>query len=575
MGMKNSRKLADYILNWKFNSLFVKTLGQLCLLVLVPLCGIIGLSYFVYSNMREEELRKLSADITNDIVVKWEQIQYEGDQEFSFISFDSDIELFLFDQELKVNFYNMKHVTKLMSLPVLTNIYVSNVCILNYNNNIILDKSGTAKLEEYPYRKMFDRVVKLGERGISVSEPGVSQPEQYLIFYWKISEGKKNALFVMQFSIKELLNVINFQEYGEFYITDGNTILLSNELLMIGETVDKLRQDEEMIEKNYYINSQKLDRNNVEIMVYMEKSLAKGDLGIIGRFMVFFIVIMFMITLGLAVWISNKLYRPFGEIVRLIRASDSIPEGEAGFEGKDELEYILKSIEKRAYFTDDVSLEMARRLELLKKAQAIALQSQINPHFINNTLENISYMAISALGCKNEVSEMVKALADMLRNSLENTGALVSISEEVAHCERYLKIQSIRYQDKFDVVWDIESEVYGCKIIRIVLQPIIENAIYHGIKHLSVKGIIKIVAKSIGNRVQIEITDNGLGMTEEKKEELLRHMNQDMIQESSHIGLTNVYQRLKLYYGEECEMCIESKCGVGTCIMLWIPKRTE
>lgn len=575
MGMKNSKKLADYILNWKFNSLFVKTLGQLCLLVMVPLCGIIGLSYFVYSNMREEEIRKLSADITNDIAVKWEKIQYEGDQEFSFIGFDSDVELFLFDQELKASFYNMKHVTKLMSLPVLTNIYVSNVCILNYSNNIILDKNGTAKLEEYPYRKMFDRVTKLGERGISVSEPGESQSEQYLIFYWKISEGKKNALFVMQFSIKGLLNTINFQEYGEFYITDGNTILLSNEQLMIGETVDKLRQDEEMTEKNYYINSQKLDWNNVEIMVYIEKSLAKGDLRSIGRFMVFFIVIMFMITLGLAVWISNKLYRPFGEIVRLIRSNDSIPEGEAGFEGKDELEYILKSIEQRVYFTDNVSLEMARRLELLKKAQAIALQSQINPHFINNTLENISYMAIVALGRKNEVSEMVKALADMLRNSLGNTGALVSISEEVTLCERYLKIQSIRYQDKFDVVWDIESEVYGCKIIRIVLQPIIENAIYHGIKHLSVKGMIKIVAKSSGNRVQIEITDNGLGMTEEKKEELLRHMNQDMIQESCHIGLTNVYQRLKLYYGEECEMCIESKLGVGTCIMLRIPKRTE
>ena len=77
MGMKNSRKLADYILNWKFNSLFVKTLGQLCLLVMVPLCGIIGLSYFVYSNMREEEIRKLSADITDDIAVKWERIQDE------------------------------------------------------------------------------------------------------------------------------------------------------------------------------------------------------------------------------------------------------------------------------------------------------------------------------------------------------------------------------------------------------------------------------------------------------------------------------------------------------------------
>ena len=573
--MKKKIKLTDYVLNWKLNSLFVKTLGQLCLLVLVPLCGIIGLSYYTYNNMREDELQKQCKDASNNIAVTWNQIQEECDQEFSFLSFDSEVELFIFDMDIQSRYYNLEHVIKLLKLPVLASNHVSNVCIYNYSNNYVLDKNGKSKLSEYAYRDVVEKVIDQKNRGIVVSDPGVGLSDQYVALYWKYEEGKKNVMFIMHLSVRGLLENINFQEYGNFYIIDQETILLSNETAMIGVPVEKLKHDKERIGEDYYVDTRSLDRYQVEIITCLEKSQMKSGLGIIGKFMVYFIVIMFFITLGMAVWISSKLYRPFGEIVRLIRENDTIPESGEGFESKNELEYILMSIEKRHYFNDDVSVEMGRRLALLKKAQAIALQSQINPHFINNTLENINYMAISALGQKNEVSQMVKALADMLHSSLSNTEVLIPISEEIAHCEKYLKIQSIRYQDTFDVTWEIEPEVYGCKIIRIVLQPIIENSIYHGIKHLSVKGHIKVVARCIKDNVQIEIIDNGMGMTEEKKEELHHRMNQDMIQESNHIGLTNVYQRLKLYYGEECEVRVESKLGVGTTIILWIPKQMD
>lgn len=572
MGMKSSRKLADYIRNWKFNSLFVKTLGQLCLLVMVPLCGIIGLSYFVYNNMREEELRKQCQDAISSIMVRWEQIQDEAERQYLFICYDEEVELFFFDQDMTAKFYDIKGVIKLMRVPALTSSYVSNLCILNYNSGFVLDKNGITRMNDYPYKKEFENTMDKKQQGVFISKSNAIRTEDHLNYYWKINEGKKNALFVVQFSVKELVKSINLQEYGSFFITDGDTILLSNDLAMIGKTEKELKENEVLPEKSFYFYSRELDEgNNIEVVLYIEKSLAKGNLDIIGRIMVLFILIMFVITLGIAVWLSNKLYYPYCEIVRLIKESDNISEVEVGFEGKNELEYILKSIETRSYFYEDICLEMAKRVELLKKAQTIALQSQINPHFINNTLENINYMAISAMGRRNEVSQMVSALADMLKNSLANTEALVTIEDEVNHCKNYLKILKIRYEERFDVIWDIESEVYQCKIIRIVLQPIIENAIYHGIKHLSVKGSIKIIAKSVGEQIQIVVSDNGLGMSEEKQEELFQKIEQDVIQESQHIGLANVYQRLKLYYGEDCELRIESKMGIGTDIILRIP----
>lgn len=283
---------------------------------------------------------------------------------------------------------------------------------------------------------------------------------------------------------------------------------------------------------------------------------------------------MLLVTFALAIIISNKVYRPIREILQFVREREGLLlEGCGNFEGKDELECILKAIEKKVYFDENIELEMKKRLTLLKKAQAIALQSQINPHFINNTLETISYMAIAVLGRDNAVSEMIKTLADMLRNSLANTDAVVTIREEIDNCKNYLKIQKVRYQNSFEVIWNVESSVLECKIIRIVLQPVVENAIYHGIKHLTSGGVICIVAMRRDDMLKIEVTDNGLGMTAEEINELNRRMTQDVIQESKHIGLANVYQRLKLFYGEEGDLMIKSKLGSGTSLIIQIPWR--
>lgn len=567
----NKRKLTDYIWNWKFNSLFVKTLGQLCLLVMVPLCGVIGLSYFMYNNMRNEEQQKRCEEAMNDIAVKWERIQDECEQQFSFFSFDSEVELFIYDHNLKSAYYDLQNVKKLIGLPTYTRSYITNMMVYSFYNDSIIDKNGIKNLKIYEDdRKVIDEIISLNkDKGIMMY--GETSQAKSLYFFWKFGERKKEAIFYIDLSVSRLLEYMDFQEYAHFFIINSEEIILSDNYELVGQSVSDIEQYSKEIDlKDYYITSRFLDKD-IEVMCFWEKNQIHTDLGIIGRIMVYFIILMFFVTMGLAMWISGRLYRPFREILYFIRKNDSIQEQDDGFEGKNELEYILRSIEKKAYFDDDISREMTKRLELLKKAQAIALQSQINPHFINNTLEIISYMVISRLGRKNEVSEMVKALADMLRDSLGNTEALVPISEEVIHCEKYIKIQSIRYENRFDVTWDIEPDVYDCKIIRIVFQPIIENAIYHGIKHLSAKGIIKITARSTGDKIKIEITDNGLGMTEEKKEELYRRMNQEMIQESNHIGLANVYQRLKLYYGEECKMQIESKLGAGTSIIILIP----
>lgn len=220
----------------------------------------------------------------------------------------------------------------------------------------------------------------------------------------------------------------------------------------------------------------------------------------------------------------------------------------------------------------NVDEELTERLRLLKKAQAVALQSQINPHFLNNTLETINWTAIELLGRKNEISEMTGGLSKMLRMTLENSDTVVAIREEVQHCKYYLEIQQKRYEDKFEVIWKIPEDVLEYKIIRIILQPLVENAIYHGIKPLSEKGILVISGSMYDEEVELSVSDTGLGMTEEELKNLRHNMDNDMIKESKHIGVTNVNQRIKLYFGEKYGVSVESKEGVGTKVTVHIPK---
>ena len=167
---------------------------------------------------------------------------------------------------------------------------------------------------------------------------------------------------------------------------------------------------------------------------------------------------------------------------------------------------------------------------------------------------------------------MTAALSKMLRMTLENTDSIIPLSKEIEHCNCYLDIQKFRYEGKFEIKWCIPEDLYQYKTIRIVLQPVVENAIYHGVKYLSANGLITISGKAEYGVVELTVEDNGLGMNAQELADLTERMNTESIKESRHIGLANVNQRLRLYFGEEYGIFIESQEGQGTCVFIRFPQ---
>ncbi|MFP3155929.1 sensor histidine kinase [Lachnospiraceae bacterium ZAX-1] len=215
-------------------------------------------------------------------------------------------------------------------------------------------------------------------------------------------------------------------------------------------------------------------------------------------------------------------------------------------------------------------MEQVRQEEIsLRKTELKALQAQINPHFLYNTLDAIAWL------CEEERShdavEMVNALARLFRISISKGHELIPIERELQHAESYLQIQNYRYKNQFQYSIDVDPECLKYLCNKITLQPIIENAIYHGIERMVDEGMIAIGIHQRGDDIIFTVEDNGIGMTLEECKEVLNREPGDRVG----IGIKNVHERIRIYFGSEYGLSITSELDEGTCVTICMPKITE
>ncbi len=214
--------------------------------------------------------------------------------------------------------------------------------------------------------------------------------------------------------------------------------------------------------------------------------------------------------------------------------------------------------------------------ENLKKAEMRALQAQINPHFLYNTLDTIIWMAESKK--HKQVIEIVSALSKFFRISLSKGRDWISIAEEIEQTHSYLTIQKIRYRDVLDFNIDFDERVSNYTILKLILQPLVENALYHGIKNKRQGGTIYVRAKMKNeNEILLEVEDDGIGFTEEKLAQVQAELADDSgdIRMESGFGIGNVNKRIRLYYGKQYGLSVRSEYNTGTCVTLVIPTKKD
>ncbi len=283
------------------------------------------------------------------------------------------------------------------------------------------------------------------------------------------------------------------------------------------------------------------------------------------------ITIIFLIMMLLVVnkIVSGKISRP------ILNLNDSVKSYEAGGKnriyigGSSEIRDLGYSVQKSYEQIEDLMKEIIRQQNERRKSEMDALQSQINPHFLYNTLESITWMVEA--GKNKEAVFMISELAKLLRISLSKGRTIIKISDELQHSKSYMNIQMVRYKERFKIRFDVDDEINDYCIVKLVIQPILENAIYYGVGDIDIDdGEIVVTGKKINDDIFITVEDNGMGMREEVVENILKD-NSKTPKHGSGVGVINVHSRIKLMFGDEYGLSVESEADEGTKVTIHIP----
>lgn len=305
------------------------------------------------------------------------------------------------------------------------------------------------------------------------------------------------------------------------------------------------------------------------LSVTPEKGLPLSDLKM--RLFVVFVAASFLLVLVLInAFISSRITDPIQELEKSVNA---IEEGELDTVvyqgGSYEIRHLGRSIGDMAKRIQALMQDIVTEHESKRRSEFDTLQSQINPHFLYNTLDIIVWMIENEQ--KQEAVRVVTALARFFRISLSRGRSIIPVRDELEHVRNYLMIQQMRFKNKFVYRIEAEEDVMGLASLKLILQSMVENAVYHGMEFMDGDGEICVRVYRESEDLWFEISDNGLGMTEEQVQSLLSEERHVSSRRGSGIGVNNVNERIRLYFGKAYGLTVQSEPDEGTVIRIHLP----
>src|SRR5690625_1542023 len=279
------------------------------------------------------------------------------------------------------------------------------------------------------------------------------------------------------------------------------------------------------------------------------------------------LIVMFILIIITSLVVSKFISDPITEMITQISKAEIGDSEEYIYQNRfNEVRQLSKSYNRQMDHIHYLMKQIKEEQAELRKSEMNVLQAQINPHFLYNTLDSILWMAES--GQTKETSDMVASLGKLLRISLSQGENLIPLRKELEHAENYLTIQKFRYKDQFTYSIDVEEHLLDYLTVKIIIQPFLENALYHGIEYMVDQGHISIRVFEENEKISIEIVEYGVGMSPERLAQIQK------LKESKEtgIGIRNVHQRIQVYFGKEYGVFINSELDEGTTILIRIPK---
>lgn len=413
-------------------------------------------------------------------------------------------------------------------------------------------------------------------------------------YYWVISasrvveltDGTNTQLGVllvdMDYSgISRMMEQINTSGNGQYFYlcdSDGEIIYHPHQVQLNSDMEEESSRVAAASKENLYdetVNGthRKVMVNTIsytgwKLVCVMPRAIFTNQMMDVKQFVLLLILLMAMMLAFVNRVVSVKISSPIMKLNNSVTKYEEGKEGAIFIGGSLEIRHLGKSIQKsyrqNAALMQKVVWEQNER----RKSELDVLQSQINPHFLYNTLDSITWMIEGERN--DEAAFMISQLAKLFRISLSKGHTIIRIKEELQHAKSYMNIQQTRYKNKFSVTFDIAPEILEDCVVKLILQPILENAIHYGVREMDDMGEIHVRGIRQNGEIILSVTDNGMGIPEDEIEFLLMD-TQRVHKKGSGVGLVNVNNRIKILFGEKYGLHIESEPDVGTTVSIRIP----
>lgn len=576
-----------------------KIILSFLLVLILPTTVISIMSYRISVNLLEE---KVSDSFLSNLTFIGDNIEKEleqWEQISKYINVNPVIRNVLmtsYDNDLDF-YYDMKRVEQqLDTYSINTNIfaYVSSLVVIGNNGRNLLygEDANSLDLDRIKQQKWFSEVNDLNGQvmwlGIHKNIANYRTQNESVIALGRAIKGDKNDKIIgtLYLTFREsyftgLLKNIELTDGGRLYIVDNRDhIVFDSDKKLLNEPFVGIDEIRDQRNKGYFLTEgtreeqlllahvpiSKYDWRVVETVPYA--SLTKGTDEIFRNTLDVFLVC-FILTSVIWLFVSSHIVRP---IRTLTNSMKKVQEGDwnvrVDIERPDEVGAMYKHFNFMIKRIQELFHSNLEEQEKKKNAEYKALQAQINPHFLYNTLNTIRWMAI--IQKSDNIREVVEVLGRLLKNTIKHEGPFITVEEELSNLRDYVYIQKIRYNNNFDVTYDVQDEVLTMPCVKFILQPIVENAIFHGIEPKEdLPGEIIISIKRLEDQLMIRVRDNGVGMSSDVLDELIKRMAHPG--EKGGIGMSNVMERLKLTYGESSEFHVRSEQNEYTEIEMIIP----
>ncbi len=388
------------------------------------------------------------------------------------------------------------------------------------------------------------------------------------------AKGQRSGLFVLDVDLKKIGDVLESQEaaqQGVFFVMDmsGQTIYC-NEQGSSKWNTDEQQRYEKMIAQVKTGQSQLTGEYGQQVVSVMEsthKSLRyafvtelpeyQEEAKVLRGFLISSVVVGIASSIIVAFVITLLTFRPVRRIISVIQNPQLHWNEREATKQSNELLFITSNILAEQDDNKEISEELEDRVRALRQAQFRALQFQIDPHFLYNTLETIKWSAVEEMGLGNKTSKMLTKVARLYRLGLENDDVIVPLKEELEFLKLYIQIVQIRFGDAIAFHWDIEEGLQDCSMIKMCLQPVVENAIQHGLRFNKYQGNITISAHYEEDCLQICVDNDGQPMNRWEMEQLNEKLKTGEGFDTSKVGLRNVNERIKLIYGRKYGVSVQ------------------